>query len=155
MARRRPEGNNFHSVKPVKFINNPDGTQGWSQTIRRMVAEKSAHWDERKHGRFKREEVYPCNEGFPGVVRIGPTEGGFPVIFDVILADKTRGQAAVSPTEIDGLHSWLMRDKDGKRERQVSYHEVAGWSSVEVDPKDLVLLERVVLWLVNHWPTRR
>lgn len=152
MPRKRPEGNNFRSVKPVKFINNPDGTQGWSQTIRRMVPEKSMHWDERKQGRFKYDDVYPCNEGFPGVVRIGPVNSGWPIVFDVILADGSKGEAAVSPAKIGGLPSWLMTDKNGKRTRQISYDEVAGWSSIE---RDYDRFERVVLWLIKHWPGGR
>ncbi len=90
-----------------------------------MVPEKSVHWDERKQGGFKKKDVYPCNEGFPGVVRIGPVEGGWPIIFDIILVDGTKGQAAVSPAKIGGLPSWLMRKANGK-EKKVPYEEVAG-----------------------------
>ena len=51
------DSNNFRSVKPVKFIAAGDDITGWSQGIRRLVPEKSIHWDERKDGGFAYDDV--------------------------------------------------------------------------------------------------
>lgn len=150
MARR--DGNDFWSVKPVKFIPSDGEVTGWSQSIRRLAPEKSLHWDERKKGGFRRGDVYPCSEGFPGVVGLGPVDSGMPIIFEVILANGEKTRGIVSSEQIDGAPSWLVTDEDGGSRKKVSYYEVAGWSSVE--GRDLPLFEKILLKLIRNWPGR-
>jgi hypothetical protein len=104
-------------------------TTDWSHTIRRGGRQKSPHWDKRSAGRFRREDVYPCNEGFPAVSHIGPVSGGMPILFNLILADGRRVRGIVSTTrQIDGQPAWRVDTPQGAI--LVSYYEVAGWSSL-------------------------
>lgn len=146
--------NNFWSVSPVKFTTNTAGEiDGWKQTLRRVVPEESPHWRERQHGRFRREDVSPCNEGFPGLVRIGPTDGGWPMIFDVVLDDGTKSRALVSDQKIEGQPSWLLLDHKRNRSTPISYYRVAGWSTPGRGDRDL--FDKVLEWVIIHLPGGR
>jgi hypothetical protein len=101
----------------------------WSQTIRRLKRQKSPHWDERSRRPFRRDEAYPCNEGFPIITHIGPVSGGLLILFNLILADGTRCQGTVSTArQIEGQPAWAVRI--GNDVRHVSYYSVAAWSSL-------------------------
>lgn len=154
MARRDKgkDRNTFNSVSPVRFpVDAAGNAKGWSQTMRKVLPEKSPHWDERKGGGFKRDDVFPCNEGFPGLTRIGPVDTGWPVMFDVVLASGRKSRGMVSPKEIDGLPSWLLADDQRRSTVETSYCEVAGWAT---PTRDYDWFERAVLWLIRITPIR-
>lgn len=57
-----------------------------------------------------------------------------------------------SGEQIDGVPSWLVLDGKDGRTKKISYYDVAGWSSPEVD---YPLFERAIRWLIVHWPGKR
>ena len=145
----RRDENSFHSLAPVNFLQDNSGNiTGWSQTIRQVLPEQSPSWTKRCNGGFTRPQVYPCNEGFPGVVRIGPLQGGLPVMFDVVLSNGMRASALVSTELIDELPSWVLMDDNRTK---VSYYDVAGWAS-PTPPGGYDWVERVIIWLTRHLP---
>lgn len=117
-------------VGPLRMHKDASGEPtAWSQTIRRLKRQKSLHWDERSQGPFRRDDVYPCNEGFPLITHIGPVNGGLPILFDLILADGTRCQGAVSTVRrLEGQPTWAVRI--GNDIQYVSYYNVAAWCSL-------------------------
>lgn len=147
MAREKRQ-NDSRSLGRVKFATDKNGnlTGGWSQLMRNVGPEKSPNWDKRQNAGFAYNDVYPCNEGFPQITHVGPVDGGWPTVFDLVLADGQKGHAIVSAKEVDGLPSWAMMDPKSRKVTQVSYYDVAGWST----PKpDYDRFEKVVAWIIK------
>lgn len=114
---------------PLKIHRLTGEGMSWSQRINRIGRQKSLNWDDRSRRPFKKEDVYPCNEGFPRVTQIGPVSGGMPILFNLILANGLRCRGTVSTTHmIDEQPAWAVHTRQGIK--HISYYNVAAWSSL-------------------------